>query len=59
MKSKGLKKNAEVWTVGLHCIFRVFDNSLDHWEIRGRSNRTTFLLGVTTGLLSKAVFMGV
>lgn len=42
LKSKGLEKNAEVWTVGLHCIFRVFDNSPDHWKIEGCNYRTAF-----------------
>lgn len=43
----------------LESLFLCYDNSPDYWEIAGCGNRTTFLIGVTTGLLSKAVFMGV
>ncbi|WP_091993320.1 hypothetical protein [Peptostreptococcus sp. D1] len=58
MKSKGLEKNAEVWTEGLHCDFRAFDNSSDHWKIEGCGNRTAFFAWCNNGTIVFEVFLG-
>ncbi|WP_143076508.1 hypothetical protein [Peptostreptococcus sp. D1] len=58
MKSKGLEKNTEVWTTSLYYDFRAFDNSSDHWEIRGRSNRTTFFAWCNNRTIVFKVFLG-
>jgi len=42
----------------LKFLFLCSDIGLDYWKSIGCSNRTIFLIGITTVLLSKTIFMG-